>query len=261
MATVLLTFDIEEFDLPREHGVDITVQQSVAVSAAGTGRLLDLLARHGVQATCFCTVTFAQHAPQLVQRMTADGHEVASHGMNHWQPAKDAPLLSRPLLQQISGQDVVGYRQPRMMDTDNALLRQAGYTYNASLNPSFIPGRYMHLTTPRTCHVRDGVAQIPASVTPWLRLPLFWLSLHHLPQGMYHWMAHRVLQHDGYFMTYFHPWELCPLSDYPQYHVPHLIARRCGDSMLARLDRLITHLQQQGCEFSTCRDFLATHPL
>lgn len=81
--------------------------------------------------------------------------------------------------------------------SESEIARQ-GYLYNSSLNPAFIPGRYMHLTEPRTCFMKEGVLQIPASVTPWLRFPLFWLSCHNLPAGLYRWLCRRTLRHDGY---------------------------------------------------------------
>ena len=40
---ILLSFDTEEFDVPREHGVDFTLEQGMAVSKVGTNRILDVL--------------------------------------------------------------------------------------------------------------------------------------------------------------------------------------------------------------------------
>ena len=49
--------------------------------------------------------------------------------------------------------------------------------------------------------------------TPWVSFPLFWLSYHHLPVWLYLKLASRVAKHDGYFATYFHPWEFYQLSE------------------------------------------------
>ena len=62
--------------------------------------------------------------------------------------------------------------------------------------------------------------QIPASVTPWIRFPLFWLSCHNLPMWLYQSLVNRVLKHDGYFVTYFHPWEFYPLGEHPEFKMP-----------------------------------------
>ena len=65
---ILLSFDTEEFDVPREHGVDISLEESMKVSTEGTNRILDVLKRNGVRATFFCTGTFAEHAPEVIDR-------------------------------------------------------------------------------------------------------------------------------------------------------------------------------------------------
>jgi len=251
MAIVLLSFDTEEFDVPREHGVEISLDQAMRVSVSGTERILDCLRRHGVQGTFFVTGNYANQAPEVVRRIVAEGHEVACHGVDHTHPADTDYEVSREIVERVSGQRVQGWRQPRMFATDDARLAQLGYRYNSSINPAVIPGRYVHLDVPRTWFERDGVVQIPASVTPWLRFPLFWLSLHHLPQGLYRRLVDRVLSHDGYFATYFHPWEFYPIGEHPEYRIPWIIRRHCGDDMAARLDALITHLQARGHRFMT----------
>ena len=69
---ILLSFDTEEFDVPREHGVDFTLEQGMAVSKVGTNRILDVLKEQGVKATFFCTGNFAENAPEVMQRIMDD---------------------------------------------------------------------------------------------------------------------------------------------------------------------------------------------
>ena len=253
---ILLSFDTEEFDVPREHGVDFSLEQGMAVSVEGTARILDVLRRHGVRATFFCTGNFAEHAPEMMARITDEGHEVACHGVDHWQPCHSDFARSKEIVEHVTGRTVYGYRQPRMFPVDEAEIRRVGYRYNSSLNPAFIPGRYMHLTEPRTWFVKDGVVQIPASVTPIVRFPLFWLSLHNLPEALYHWMTRRVLSHDGYFVTYFHPWEFYDLKDHPEFRMPFIIRNHSGRQMCERLSRLISMLQRRGHDFITFSEFV-----
>ena len=61
---ILLSFDTEEFDVPREHGVDFSLEEGMKVSVEGTNRILDVLKQNGVKATFFCTGNFAEHAPE-----------------------------------------------------------------------------------------------------------------------------------------------------------------------------------------------------
>ena len=60
---ILLSFDTEEFDVPREHGVDFPLDEAMKVSVYGTNRILDCLKKNGVKATFFCTSNFAENAP------------------------------------------------------------------------------------------------------------------------------------------------------------------------------------------------------
>ena len=253
---ILLSFDTEEFDVPREHGVDYSLEEGMQVSVTGTNLILDVLQRNGVRATFFCTGNFAEHAPEVMKRIMDEGHEVACHGVDHWRPADTDFARSKEIVERITGRTVYGYRQPRMFPVLESEIRRVGYRYNSSLNPAFIPGRYMHLTEPRTWFMKDGVMQIPASVTPWLRFPLFWLSLHNLPQWLYHWLTRRTLSHDGYFVTYFHPWEFYELKEHPELKMPFIIRNHSGQQMMERLDSLIKMLKGRGHEFITFNEFV-----
>ena len=254
---VLLSFDTEEFDVPREHGVTYdTLREGMEVSVAGTQRILDVLQMNDVCATFFCTANFAEHAPDVIQRILDEGHEVACHGVDHWQPQASDVFRSKEIVERVAGVTTYGYRQPRMFPVSDEAIREAGYAYNSSLNPAFIPGRYMHLTAPRTWFMKDGVMQIPASVTPWLRFPLFWLSLHNLPEGLYHWMVRRTLKHDGYLVTYFHPWEFYELREHPELRMPFIIRNHSGQELCDRLDRLILMLKAEGHSFITFKEFV-----
>lgn len=255
MYKILLSFDTEEFDVPREKGVDIPLEESVRISSIGMTHILDILARHGVKATFFCTTNFAENAPDIMQRIINEGHEVAAHGCDHWNPLPSDVENSRRILRELTGCDILGYRQPRMFPVSEKEVARCGYLYNSSLNPTFIPGKYMHLSTPRRPFMQDGVLQIPASVTPRLRFPLFWLSYHHLPANTYLALAERTLRHDGYFTTYFHPWEFYDTTSRKDFKLSFVHNRRSGAPMVERLDMLIRRFLAMGAEFVTFTPF------
>ena len=253
---ILLSFDTEEFDVPREHGVNFSLEEGMKVSVVGTNRILDCLKTNGVHATFFCTANFVTNAPDVMKRIISEGHEVACHGVDHWNPQPTDVEKSKKIIESLTGLTINGYRQPRMFPVSDDEIERMGYKYNSSLNPAFIPGRYMHLRAPRTWFMRGGVMQIPASVTPIVRFPLFWLSLHNLPQWMYNAMVRRVVNHDGYFVTYFHPWEFYELKEHPEFKMPFIIRNNSGIKMQQRLDRLIKMLKSKGCEFITYSEFV-----
>lgn len=253
---ILLSFDTEEFDVPREHGVDFTLEEGMRVSVEGTNRILDCLKANGVKATFFCTANFATAAPEVMRRIISEGHEVACHGCDHWQPKPTDVEQSKTIIEKLTGRTCHGYRQPRMFPVSDSEIERMGYSYNSSLNPAFIPGRYMHLNAPRTWFMQGGVMQIPASVTPLLRFPLFWLALHNLPESIYHALVRRVLRHDGYFVTYFHPWEFYDLREHPEFKMPFIIKNHSGRQMVERLDRLVKMLKAEGQPFITYNEFV-----
>ena len=253
---ILLSFDIEEFDLPLEHGVQLGIDEQMAVSIQGACRVLDILRAKNVRATMFVTANFAERAPEVFRRIVDEGHEVACHSYNHWEYRDGDLERARQRLQELTGQQVSGFRMPRLAAVDNAEIERIGFTYNSSLNPCFIPGRYMNLGVPRTHFMIGNVHQVPASVSPHLRLPLFWLSAHNFPFALYLWLCRRTWRHDGYFTTYFHPWEFCPLGEKPEWHIPYIIRRNAGEGMCARLERLIDEFKRLGAEFATYSEFL-----
>lgn len=252
---VMLSFDTEEFDIPREQGKVIPFEEKIRVSTDGTNKILDILKETGIHATFFCTTNLLLNAPQLAHRIISEGHEMASHGCDHADPQPQHVIDSKKMLESAYKVKIYGYRQPRMFAVSDETLKEEGYKYNSSLNPAFIPGRYMHLNVSRTAFMQNGILQIPASVTPIFRFPLFWLSAHHLPMWVYEWLVKRTLKHDGYFNTYFHPWEFVKILGIPEYGVPYIIGHNAGEPMQKRLAHLINTLKKFGVEFITYNEF------
>jgi peptidoglycan/xylan/chitin deacetylase (PgdA/CDA1 family) len=247
---VLLSFDVEEFDAPLEFGQAIAPEVQFEVSSRGLARVLEVLDRLGVAGTFFTTANYAEQYPQQVRRI-AQGHEVASHGFYHSRFEPGDLAASRQALERVSGQSVVGFRRARMAATDLKLVAQAGYRYDASENPIWLPGRYNNFFKARTAHVVEGVVAIPASATPLVRLPLFWLSFKNLPLPLIRAATRWTLAADGYVSLYFHPWEFADLAPFA---LPGYMKRRDGVDLLRRLERYLQWLQRQG-RFTMMRDF------
>ena len=106
---ILLSFDTEEFDVPREHGVDFSLEEGMKVSVEGTNRILDILKANNVCATFFCTGNFAELAPEVMERIKNEGHEVACHGVDHWQPKPEDVFRSKEIIERVTGVKVAGY--------------------------------------------------------------------------------------------------------------------------------------------------------
>lgn len=241
---ILLSFDLEEFDIPLEYGGTLSLDEQLDVTTHGCTALLDMLDRLDVTATFFITGVFADARHDLLQRIAAK-HEVASHGLEHSNFQNRHLAESRELLQRLTDQPVTGFRRARLADTDSDAIRDAGYTYDSSINPTYLPGRYNHLSQPRSLHqMKNGLWQLPISTMPYTRFPLFWLSLKNLPLPMLNMMARLAIKHDGYLNTFAHPWEFADLSKYTM--LPGYVRRRHGQPLLERYAKLIKRWKTWG---------------
>jgi len=258
---VLLSFDIEEFDMPFEYGKEITFEDQIKISKQGTVTILDLLKKHSIKATFFSTVIFAEHAAELITRIITEGHELASHGYYHSDFKNYHLLQSRLALEKLSGVKIYGYRMARMMPVDEGEIKKAGYSYNSSINPTWLPGRYNNRHISRTYFMQSDVLQIPASVSPISRFPLFWLSFHNLPLWYYSHLAKRTYQKDGYLNIYFHPWEFTDLTDKERFGFPGYVSKNSGEDMIKRMDKFMGWINKQKYPSGTISEFTKTLPV
>ena len=241
---IYLSFDIEEFDMPKEYGYDIAFERQIAISRKGLTAILDLLKKHQMRATFFSTVVFAQQVPDLINRLIEEGHELASHTYYHSDFENEHLKRSKEALEQHFEVTVEGLRMPRMLEVSAEEVKKAGYRYNSSVNPTFLPGRYNKLHVPKRFFNENGLWQIPAAVS-WFRFPLFWLSFHNLPLWLYRFLLKRSVKSIGYAALYFHPWEFTDLHQ-KEFNFPAYVMRNSGEKMIARFDSLLTFIKQQG---------------
>ncbi len=237
--------------MPFEYGGNLPFEEQISISTEGLEKVMALLDRYQVKATFYTTGRYAQARPDLIRQLHAGGHEIASHTFNHSVFEEQDLLKSRNILEEITGAPVTGFRMPRMMPVRNEALEAAGYQYNSSINPTWIPGRYNHLKAPRTLYRENQLWQLPASVTPSLRLPLFWLSFHNFPFAFYWQCCRQTMQADGYLNLYYHPWEFVNYRLAGGARFPPYVTTRCGDPLLKRLELLIQWSLKKGYVFDT----------
>ena len=198
-------------------------------AVANTERVLALLDETGARGTFFVLGWIAARHPDLVRRIAAAGHEVASHGVDHELITRQSPeefredaRRARGLLQDLSGQEVIGYRAPSytvVRGTRWALdiLAELGYRYDSSIFP-IRRRRYGIPDAPRWPHrlalpsgrplaefplptVRTLGVNLPATGGAYLRL---------LPYGFQLRALRSMLAAGRPFVVNVHPWELDP---------------------------------------------------
>jgi polysaccharide deacetylase family protein (PEP-CTERM system associated) len=200
-----------------------------------TDRLIDLFARKNVRATFFTLGWVAERHPDLIRRIVAGGHELASHGYDHQRVFTFTPeqfradlRKSRALLEQAGAVPVRGYRAPSFsIDARtpwaHAVLAEEGYSYSSSVAPV----RHDHYGWPEAprCAFR------PLADSPLIELPVTTARLlgrtiaaggggffRLMPYGFTRWAVRQVNQQEQRpAIFYFHPWEIDP--DQPR--VPH----------------------------------------
>lgn len=227
-TTNAMTVDVEDYfqvqaleSVVRRNGWD-AIEPRVHRS---TARVLDIFGEAGQHGTFFVLGWVASRFPDLVRRIHAEGHEVASHGLEHVRVDRHTPATFRNdvrstkrALEDIIGAPVRGYRAPSFSIGCGQfwaydVLAEEGYAYSSSVYPvrrdnygipdapraPFKPanGRVVELTLPT---IYAAGRNLPAGGGGFFRL---------LPYAMSRWTIERFNADDGgACIFYFHPWEL-----------------------------------------------------
>ena len=196
--------------------------------AASTDRILALLDGRQIKGTFFVLGWVADHVPQLIKRIAAQGHEVACHGYSHELIYRQTPGVfaeetrrSKRLLEDLTGQPVIGYRAASFSITPRSLwaldtLIEEGFAYDSSIFPvrhdrygmpgaSRAPG-FVHAPSggriaefPMSTAV-FGPLRVPVSGGGYFRLLPYWFTRNGLRD---------INEREGMpFTFYLHPWEI-----------------------------------------------------
>ncbi len=249
ISYTILTFDVEEFDLPLEYNQPLDMAEQMQVGKAGLDAIESIL--ENINCTLFTTANFANTFPSSIKNLSLN-HEIASHTFYHSSFKNEDLLQSKIALEKIIEKKVFGLRMPRMRKIEMAEVINAGYKYDSSINPTYLPRRYNNLNLPRTIYQQEGMIRVPASVSPIMRLPLFWLAFKNYPYWFFKKLCIDTLKKDGYLSLYFHPWEF---TDITKYTLPNYTKKPNGKVLLNNLQLLIKDLQQHST-FITMQDYL-----
>jgi hypothetical protein len=248
---VLLSFDVEEFDIPLEYNQNIRMEEQMEVGKLGLQKVMPIINDFNINCTLFTTANYALQFPQEIKQLSQQ-HEIASHTFYHSSFKNEDLLKSREALETITGTKVTGLRMPRMKEVDMKEVARAGYVYDSSINPTYIPGRYNNFNVSRTIYVEGTIVRLPASVSPVFRLPLFWLGFKNYPYTLFKNLCLQCIKKDGYVCLYFHPWEFAEIK---KYKLPWYVKNVCGDQLLEKLQKLITELKID-CDFITMKKYI-----
>ncbi len=224
--------------------------------------VLELMAERDVRGTFFILAWIAEREPEMVRAIAREGHEIASHGCNHDRVTTLTPgqfaddiRRSKALLEDLSGQQVIGYRAPSYsIDHTNQwvfpALQEAGYLYSSSV----FPGRhdlYGMPDAPRFPYrpLGHGLLEIPITTVEVLgrRLSCGGGGFFRLwPYWLFRALLNRVNGHDAQSAVfYMHPWEVDP----GQPRIREASARSRVRHYL-NLERVVPRMRQLLADFS-----------
>jgi polysaccharide deacetylase family protein (PEP-CTERM system associated) len=196
--------------------------------------IIDLLQKYEIRATFFTLGYVAEKYPELIEKLKADGHEIASHTYSHPNLKKisekafeDDLVRSIDILSKLAGERIRGFRAPYFsIDRTNPWafgVIKRHCTYDSSIFPVGphygLPDapRHIYTTSPGDPFKEDpngNFIEIPAAT---LKLPIIgnWpaaggFHLRILPLFMIK-RAIRKLNDEGHpAMCYIHPEDLAP---------------------------------------------------
>jgi polysaccharide deacetylase family protein (PEP-CTERM system associated) len=231
-----LTIDVEDYFQVNAFAqcIDRAAWDSIPCRVVdNTNRCLDLLDQHGLKATFFVLGWIAERNPELVLRIQARGHEIASHGYGHQLVYDIGPdafrediRRSKRLLEDITGMPVLGYRAPSYSITGTSLwafdiLVEEGFRYDSSVFP-VVHDVYGIPEAQRFPHVIEGASgnlqEFPMSTYEFIlfgnkrRLGIAGGGYLRLLPVRFIEKSMRMINetHNQPAVLYFHPWEIDP---------------------------------------------------
>ncbi|MCH2408612.1 MAG: polysaccharide deacetylase family protein [Acidimicrobiales bacterium] len=195
-----------------------------------TEKVLDLFSEMNIRATIFVVGDVAKNHPEIINKAVKDGHEIGLHSHKHiplqlLTPDEFEQELTgaKTLLQEISGQEINGFRAPTMSLTHKTrwavpILKRVGFTYSSSVLPAKNP-LYGWDGLPRhPFRWLNSVIEFPCPVTNILGFTIPYLggAYFRLFPSIIRKMGVRRSSYGEVLWTYCHPWEFDPDEKYYQ---------------------------------------------
>jgi polysaccharide deacetylase family protein (PEP-CTERM system associated) len=228
--TNYLTIDVEDFFQVAAFENIITSDMWGAFESrvvANTRRILELFAENDVKATFFIVGWTAERHPDLVREIHQQGHEIGCHSYWHRKiyeltPAefKEDTKRAKGILEDITGQQIFGYRAPSYTITRKSLwaldiLAEIGFKYDSSIFPIY-HDNYGIPNSPRFEYKlpNHGMMEYPISTSLFMgrKIPVAGGGYFRL---FPYWFTKKALKkintHENKpFIFYLHPWEVDP---------------------------------------------------
>ncbi|ARO86481.1 polysaccharide deacetylase family protein [Nitrosospira lacus] len=223
-----MTVDVEDYFQVSAFAPHISRESWTSISCrveSNIDRILSLLDEEGAKATFFTLGWIADRHPDMVRRIVANGHELASHGWAHHRVSdqethefRDDIVRSKAILEDIGGNAVLGYRAPSFSIGRHNLwaldiLEEAGYRYSSSIYP-IQHDHYGMPEAPRFAHhprTHHGLLELPITTMRLFKrnFPAGGGYFRLWPYPVSRWFLQRLNHLERRSaIFYFHPWEI-----------------------------------------------------
>jgi len=217
-SQIWLTIDIEEiintnFHINWRSNPEVNYEKAI-------NNWINLCSQLNCKSTCFVLGSFAKAHPNLIKKLSENGHEIASHGMDHrlvnkidivqWQESIEN---SKKILEDVSGSRVIGYRAASWsMPFEKQyyeILARNGYEFSSSYFPmkTYMYGNSIDRKDPFIINTDFGeIKEIPV---PKFIIPFsggFYLRT--LPLVLQKYLFKKLRNGNHKPVIYIHPYEL-----------------------------------------------------
>lgn len=195
-----------------------------------TLKLLDLFEQREIKCTFFVLGWVAERFPELIRKLSEQGHEIASHGYSHQLVYTQTPEVfreetkkSKDILEQITQQPILGYRAASYSITRKSLwaldiLDELGFEWDSSIFPVHhdnygVPGSP---TQPYTIELENGnkITEFPLTSAKVMGMSIPAAGggyFRQYPYALSRWLFERAsVNQTRPLIFYLHPWEIDP---------------------------------------------------
>lgn len=240
--------------------------------------ILKMLNERSIKATFFITGEIAEYYPDMLRKVSSQGHEIGCHNMFHKDyDCDECEVFRRDLnrakstIESIIGKEVIGYRAPNSVIHPYMIreLKAAGFTYDSSVTPTRPfkgkfsdsinsnrnPYELSEESFSKTGH--SGLWELPWPVMPLIKTPAGSGITSRILGQAYTFVSLDSTLKNGDAVYYFHPYEIGKRPDLtdPNPYV-RLFLRGVGDSYRKMVGSILDRYAGQIC---TCAEIINRH--
>lgn len=262
MKILSLVCDFEEFNLPLDFKKSIPNELMLEKAYDGAQRLLTLIRGRQIKMTFFVTKKIAEVYPDLLKQLVAEGHEIGLHGCISRKNSSDTKQTietikyAKEKVENNLKTKIYGFKNHKLVILPSAVTHEAGFEYDNSCHPTYVPGRYCNFFKSRRIKLKDGIINVPISVAPILKLPFSWIWFRTFGLHYAKFCTSWVFLAGDYANIYFHSWDFADIDNKSIFNLPRSLTYNTGRKMLNILGNYLAWCNKNNYKLETIHNYL-----